>query len=85
LQTVLENVVKHNYGSTVTPILTEIMLSDNKIIVTNNKNQKLEKKPTTSTGIKNLSARYKLLSDLPVLISDNEKYSISLPVLNSVE
>jgi len=85
LQTVLENVVKHNSGSAVDPIHTHIELGDDSIVVTNNKHQKQKAKPTTSTGIKNLSARYKLLSDKLVLISDDEKYTISLPILNAVE
>lgn len=84
LQTVLENVVKHNSANVESPLVTTITIESESITVINDKNIKTKGK-STRTGLNNLIARYQLLTDKKVVIQDDEKYSISLPIIKAVE
>lgn len=81
LQLILENVVKHNVGSIDNPLITNIELTNQHIVVTNEKRLK-KSSEELGTGINNLTARYTLLSDLKIdLKDDKDTYSISLPLI----
>jgi len=85
LQAVLENVVKHNAANQETPLLTTIKIKDDYVVVENDKNLKVKKSESTKIGLNNLIARYKFLTDKEVQIEDGHKYSISLPIINTVD
>lgn len=84
LQTLLENVVKHNQGSDSAPITTSIVISDTRIVVSNNVKLKSRKRDSFGVGLTNLIKRYKYLSDEEVIINSNEIYSVTLPVLKVI-
>lgn len=81
LQTLLENVVKHNEGQTVDPISTKIIIEEKEIKITNNLKLKKAKQDSYGIGLSNLKARYKQLSDEPIRITTDDHYSVSLPNL----
>ncbi len=85
LQTVLENVVKHNSGSNESPITTYITLDGDFLNVKNNKISRVKSQAKSGTGLNNLIARYTLLTDKKVQVSDDVSYTISLPILKSID
>ena len=86
IQALLENVVKHNKPKNDQPIATTILIEDNVLKVINTKSAIISKNESFGTGLKNLKARYKLLSDKAIIIINTDKeYSISIPIINLIE
>jgi sensor histidine kinase YesM len=83
LQLVLENVVKHNTGNVDNPLETQIIIDQGKVSIKNEKRLKSNPNVNNGIGIKNLKARYKLLSDKKIKVEDsNAEYLIELPFIN---
>ncbi len=85
LQTCLENVVKHNSGTEVIPILTSIEVEAHFITVNNNKTHRAQLIESTGIGLTNLKKRYELLSDKKIIISDEKDFVVKLPLIKRVE
>jgi len=82
LQLLVENAVKHNNISKDQPLLVYISAIDNtKIIIYNTKTTSL--KPVTSfrVGLENIHKRYSFFTDEKVIVRDDEKFLVQLPVL----
>ncbi len=84
LQTLLENIVKHNHGNSSSPIKTNINITEDSIIVSNNINAKKKFVDSTGIGLTNLKARYKLLTDSDIEIQSNKNFIVKLPPLKQV-
>lgn len=84
LQTVLENVVKHNTTANHKPIITKICISNDRATIINNIQRKTEVGDKSETGLNNLKARYRLLTDQKITIIENESYMIVLPLLKAI-
>lgn len=83
LQTLLENVVKHNKVSDGNTIKTTIVINKNSLKITNKKSKLRSVNPSFGTGLENLKTRYKLLTDKEVLIKNLEhNFSVTVPVIN---
>ncbi|MBL0103365.1 MAG: histidine kinase [Bacteroidetes bacterium] len=54
LQLLAENAIKHNAVSKETPLKIEIFVSDNKIVVSNNINPKINKETSEGVGLQNI-------------------------------
>lgn len=85
LQTLIENVVKHNKGSNEDPVYTSIILDEESIVVSNVLNLKSKEKRTTNTGLSNLKTRYKLLSDKDIIINQDTNFTVIIPVLKEID
>lgn len=85
LQTLLENVVKHNQGESLKPIKTLIEINLENILVKNNINLKNQNKDSFGIGLSNLKARYALLCDNEVKITSDKDFTIRLPLIKSVD
>ncbi len=81
LQTLIENVVKHNFADHNNPIKTTIDITTESITVTNNLRKKDKVSDSYGIGLNNLLSRYRLLSDLPVKITEDIHYQVTLPTL----
>ncbi|WP_103072384.1 sensor histidine kinase [Aquimarina sediminis] len=82
LQTVLENVVKHNKPSNSQVINTQITITQDHILVKNNTTKESKTDHSTGSGLENVKKRYLLLSDRKVLIEETETdFTVSLPLL----
>jgi LytS/YehU family sensor histidine kinase len=82
LQTLLENVVKHNKSDGIDPIKTTLKINQGWIIVTNTKSKASPKNESFGTGLQNLKSRYKLLSDENIQIHNMEtKFEIFIPII----
>ncbi len=85
LQTLLENIVKHNQPRLNQPIKSSISLKEHTIEVSNNLSIKTENVDSTGTGLANLKARYKLLVDKEISITTNGYFIVALPLIKQVE
>ena len=83
LQLLLENAIKHNVVSRARPLVINVNIADDFIVVTNKIQKKSTQLPSTKMGLKNIKKRYALLSDRSVDIMNNgSEFSVSLPLLN---
>jgi len=82
LQLLIENAVKHNAVSSETPLHIAVKSNEGWLQVTNNKNEKRNKEPSTGTGLSNIINRYKIQTDKPVTINETEKsFSVTIPLI----
>lgn len=86
LQTVIENVVKHNKPTNDQIITTQIMITQDNILVKNNISNTIETNHPSGNGLQNIKKRYLLLSDREITIEeDNIYFTVSLPLLTLKE
>lgn len=85
LQTLLENIVKHNQPRPNEPVKSSIHLNADTIEVSNNLSIKTENVDSTGTGLTNLKARYKLLVDKEIIITTNGFFTVKLPLIKAVD
>lgn len=86
IQTLLENVVKHNKPQNKKTIKTIILIEDNLLKVINTKSNIHSRNESFGTGLENLKARYQLLSDKKITIINTDKeYNISIPIIKLIE
>ena len=83
LQMLIENCIKHNEITVENPLLIDVYIEGEMICV---KNKIVEKEvlpgDNSSIGLANIKARYKMLSDIPVEISnDGNQFIVRLPIL----
>ena len=82
LQMLVENALKHNEVSKANPLQIDIYTEENRIIVRNNLQPKNTLPSSTGIGLANIQARYQVLSNEEVLISDTDGYfTVNVPIL----
>jgi sensor histidine kinase YesM len=83
LQLLIENAIKHNIVSAKHPLIIRIIVKEDKyLIVENNLQEKINKEHSTSVGLKNISRRYKFISNEQVIVLRNEtKFSVQIPII----
>ena len=83
LQLLLENAVKHNQVTSSKKLYISIYEENSSLVVTNNVQRKQSLKESTGFGLQNIRDRYALLTNKPILISENRgKFSVAMPILN---
>ncbi|MEO7961187.1 MAG: histidine kinase [Ginsengibacter sp.] len=82
LQILVENAVKHNEFTDADPLYITVSLNGQYILVKNNKKPKSYAVNSTGIGLRNLSARYRLVCNKNILIekTDNE-FIVKLPLI----
>ncbi len=84
IQMLVENAIKHNSISNDDPLTISIEATQQEIIVTNNLQKKSSIIISTFTGQKNITERYKLVSEMvPVFIENGSEYIARLPLLTA--
>jgi hypothetical protein len=82
LQSLLENVVKHNAGSREKPLQVCVKLEEQNLIVENELRPKTQDDLPSGTGLQNLQARYLLLTENPFEILKRENvFTVKIPLL----
>ncbi|MDO8952907.1 MAG: histidine kinase [Draconibacterium sp.] len=83
LQALVENAIKHNEISQANPLNIVIAISDDyELIVENNLQPKTLLEETSKTGLHNLAARYRFLTEKEIIITNNNRYfRVSLPLI----
>lgn len=82
IQLLIENAFKHNVVHKDNPLHIEIIFSDDKITVRNNRQPKLSPPDSTNLGLKNLSQQYRNIAGCEIIIEQNEEsYQVALPLI----
>lgn len=82
LQLLVENTVKHNQISKEHPLLVYISAVDNThLTVTSTKTEAINSGFSFNVGLNNIQKRYQFFTDEKIVIKDEEKFSIQLPVI----
>lgn len=82
IQTLLENIAKHNRAQHGKAIKATIQVYDEWLSISNTKSNIKATQESLGTGLKNLEYRYTLLSDKKTIIIDNpEKFTIKIPII----
>ncbi len=82
LQVLAENAIKHNDFNENQPLLIEIKLEKDELVVYNNLRKKGLRKISSKIGLHNLDERYKLTTTKSITIKEEGKYFIVyLPIL----
>ena len=84
VQMLIENAVKHNEISDRHPLNIRIYTEGEELIVTNPVQPKLTVTTGTGIGLANLAKRYYLLYKREIQISENEQFTIRIPLIPSV-
>lgn len=83
LQLLVENAVKHNKISKENPLLIYISAQDNTRLIVSNSKTILEKRESFQIGLSNITSRYKFFTEEKVLIKDETRFTVTLPVLKN--
>lgn len=84
LQVLVENAIKHNFFSEKEPLRISIEQNGPFIIVSNPVRPKLHEVESIWVGLKNLKARYRLLTNQNVVIQrTSNKFLVKLPIVNT--
>ena len=84
LQLLVENAVKHNRLSEEEPLRVNITLEGDWLSVSNPLQPRPDREPSTGLGLENITNRYRLLSDRPVRVGEEDgEFVVRLPLLNN--
>lgn len=82
IQNMIENAMKHNIISANTPLVINITVENEYLVVKNNLQKKLKVETSNKHGLNQLKALYKYLSDKPIIIEETEKhFAIKIPLV----
>ena len=81
LQLLLENAIKHNVISKAKPLIINVTVRDNKLVVGNKMEPKSTQLPSTKVGLANIEKRYRLVPGKSIEIkNDGNQFVVSLPL-----
>jgi two-component system, LytTR family, sensor kinase len=84
LQMLVENAVKHNNLTGDKKLFIYITAQDNKYLkVINTKTGMADSVSSFKVGLENIKRRYQFFTDAAISVKDDEKFTVSLPVINS--
>lgn len=83
VQMLIENAVKHNEISNRRPLAIRIYTEGDDLIVSNPVQPKLTAAPSTGIGLANLAKRYHLLYKREVQITENEQFTVIIPLITN--
>jgi hypothetical protein len=86
LQLLLENAVKHNAKLAEDPLCIFIESKDGYLVVRNSLHPKNSAVPSNKIGLKNISAKYELLKQPPIVVEKSTTtFTVKLPLVNVYE
>jgi sensor histidine kinase YesM len=84
VQLLVENALKHNVITQSEPLQIEIAVEDDYLWVKNEIRPKVHFETSTKLGLKNILERYKILTNRPVeIFNDQIRFEVALPLLSS--
>lgn len=82
LQNLIENAIKHNIIDEESPLVVEVFVADDCLVVRNNLQRKKFVETSNRKGLANLQSFYKYLSDRPILTSEEGGFfTIQIPLI----
>jgi two-component system, LytTR family, sensor kinase len=86
IQMLVENAIKHNEVSTEYPLIINILIEENYLVISNNLQLKIGLEGSTGIGLKNLEARYNQFTDQkPLFYATVDKYFAKIPLIKEIE
>ncbi|QZE13766.1 histidine kinase [Halosquirtibacter laminarini] len=85
LQTLIENAVKHNEISSSFPLIVEIYLDKNHLVVTHQLNERRNIETSMGNGLSSLSKRCQILLNKDIIIQKNDNFTIKLPTVKNID
>jgi streptogramin lyase len=84
LQNLVENAIKHNSTDIEDPLIIELSIDDEYLIVCNNLRKRAFVETSNKQGLQNMTALYSYLSERPLVITENEHFFIvKVPLLTT--
>lgn len=84
LQILVENAIKHNEFSEKDPLHIQISLKNGFLNITNPVKRKRHAVMSTGIGLKNLGARYRLLTNRSIVVENNYgEFTVKLPLITN--
>ncbi len=84
IQTLVENAIKHNAHSQTQPLIIDIKMDSQSVVVSNALQPLLSKVESTGLGLENLRSRYKLLSGRTIQVeNDGKLFTVTIPLINN--
>lgn len=82
LQNLIDNAIKHNMLDVESPLVIEIFVEANTLVVRNNLQKKNAVETSNRQGLQNLRALYQYLTEQPVTIEENDQFfTIKIPLI----
>lgn len=81
LQMLVENAIKHNVLNDNELLQVSITADDKEVIVQNNITEKPKKVTSFNIGLKNINARYLLLAQKGITITNGQTFTVKLPII----
>ncbi len=82
IQNLIENAIKHNIIDEESPLVIDIFIEDDFLVVKNNLQRKGIVESSNKMGLEKMKTLYKYLSDRPIIIKEaNEKFEIKIPLI----
>ena len=82
LQVLVENAVKHNEFSDALPLMIQVAIKEDELVVQNNRRKKILRMPSSKIGLQNLNERYGLTTKKEITIQEEDNsFIVRLPVL----
>lgn len=86
VQILIENAVKHNIISVSSPLIINVMIDDNCVVVSNNLAPRPIPADSTGLGLKGLKEKYKIIVNREIKISGNDGvFCVSIPLISRHE
>jgi len=79
----VENAVKHNKISKEYPLLIYVSAQDNTRILVSNSKTVQEKGESFQIGLNNITSRYEFFSTEKVIIKNESRFTVTLPVIKN--
>ncbi len=84
LQILFENAIKHNAVSQKKPLLIEVFLERDNLVVRNNLQLKEQIMDSTKFGLKNIETRYRFFTQQSISVREtNTHFSVAIPLLST--
>ena len=82
LQNLIENAIKHNIIDMASPLVIDIYVDHEYLVVANNLQKKKVVETSNKKGLDQFCSLYKFLTDRPVLIDESgDRFSVSIPLI----
>ncbi len=82
LQILIENAIKHNMATRENPLMIDVFIENQYIVVKNNIQRMAMQLKSTGIGLKNLAERVRLITGKPLIIEEtNNDFIVKVPLL----
>ncbi len=81
LQNLVENAIKHNIADADSPLVIDLFVEDDYLVVRNNLQRKSFVETSNKQGLSNMISLYHYLSSRPMVVREDEYFTVKIPLL----